>query len=1372
MNGVFFRENKIMVSSINQKSKKMMMAALMFLFLICFLLQSGETAFAEEVPLEVSKASFYKSGKIEIIFNKDLDTGYVLDKTNFDVHYSYSGTMYYPEIEAIAYETGESDKVVIQLEALAAMDYKANGIIEMDIMPQGVKDAEGNAYAGDTLYAENKISPYDVQSTVTMNGHNISGEDFIFYENQIGEFEATVDITLTVLDEDGGSPVQNLEIKILSSNASTTLHTATTNSSGTAVFNDVLLDSDFRILRMDNTLDQLMVIVPEGYAFVHGKINDYIRTTISAVYDETGKKNNGYQKKFKYMSLNNYYYILDKNTSALAYIIGDDSPATNPDNYRVVYYKKQLSLDDSETNTFTIDVKDRSLYTILSKDKEPDGSLLKAIESIEVSDADDYTNSFNFLPSSALDLAKNLQIWILNDNIYDTGNVVFTGTIDTDDKAYYVYLLPSEVQKGQATDIVFPSDADIEKIYSINQTIFPYGTADYDYVKVRFSRDSDTDIALEMQLRLYAYYPSFTGFEKKTIYHLAEEETDVKAKPYISTNIIADASHYYYFSQVWSDEIPVSPQIGGNLTLNIEKNSVIKGETQSFKFITTDGYELTKIVDFSYVEKPVSIMIKQGDTVIDTLNTKTWDTSDVNIGTYTAVITDAQGIPLDLDGSEVTFTVDAPVLPAPTNVTAAAGNGQATVSFTAPADDGGSPITGYIVTSAPGNITAVRTGSAIENIRTEGAITITGLTNGETYTFTVKAINAYGEGLESAPSNEVIPQMPAPGAPELYLDGVGDGEVALHWRSQSGAKSYSVYQGTQSGHYTDVRTVAGITCTITGLENGKTYYFAVTANNPGGESGYSDEISAIPITAPGAPTHVSAVAGRGEATVTFTAPETNGGSAIIKYIVISSPGNITAEGAASPITITGLTNGTTYHFKVKAVNQAGNSAASVASNAVRPTRPSKDRDRDSDSDRSRKSKGIEILVNGEKQTAATATTTKKDDRTVTIVTVDDKKIEEKLKAEGNHATVTIPVEEASDVVVGQLNGQIVKKMASQKAIFEIKTSHATYTLPAEEIDIAAVSEQIGSQVELTHISVEVSLAEPTEDTVKVIEDTANTGNYQIVAKPVEFEITCTSDNKTVEVSRFNAYVERTIAILDGIDSAKITTGIVLNEDGTFSHVPTTIVKTDGKYYAKIRSLTNSIYSVIYSPKTFSDAEKHWAKKDINDMGSRLVISGVGKDKFEPNRDITRAEFAAVITKGLGLMRSGAGRDIFTDVTKDAWYYDVATIANEYNIISGYGNGQFGPMDKVTREQAMTMIARAMLITGPETNDSGKEKDRLLDVFNDSDQVAAWAEDAVSDCIRAEIISGKDKKRIAPDDNMTRAEAAAVIRRLLLKSGLI
>ena len=98
-------------------------------------------------------------------------------------------------------------------------------------------------------------------------------------------------------------------------------------------------------------------------------------------------------------------------------------------------------------------------------------------------------------------------------------------------------------------------------------------------------------------------------------------------------------------------------------------------------------------------------------------------------------------------------------------------------------------------------------------------------------------------------------------------------------------------------------------------------------------------VPCVTTTIPGAPTAVVATAGNASASVAFTAPASNGGSAITGYTVTSSPGSFTATGATSPINVTGLTNGTAYTFTVIATNAAGNSLASTASTSVTPVAP-------------------------------------------------------------------------------------------------------------------------------------------------------------------------------------------------------------------------------------------------------------------------------------------------------------------------------------------------------------------------------------------------------------------------------------------------
>jgi len=415
--------------------------------------------------------------------------------------------------------------------------------------------------------------------------------------------------------------------------------------------------------------------------------------------------------------------------------------------------------------------------------------------------------------------------------------------------------------------------------------------------------------------------------------------------------------------------------------------------------------------------------------------------------------------------------------------------------------------------------------------------------------------------------------------------------------------------------------------------------------------------------------------------------------------------------------------------------------------------------------------GVEVLVNGKSENAGTATTTKVNDQSVTTIKVDQKKLEEKLESEGQRAVITIPIKTNSEVVIGELNGQMIKNMENKLAVVEIKTDNATYTLPALQININAISDQIGKSVELQDIKVTIEISKPTMDTMSIVESSAVKGEFTIVAPSLNFAVKGTYGDKTVEVSRFNAYVERTIAIPDGVDPNKITTGVVVDPDGTVRHVPTKIVSIDGKYYAKMNSLTNSTYSVVWHPLTFNDVEQHWAKDAVNDMGSRMVISGIGNDLFAPDQDITRAEFAAIIVRGLGL-KLELGTIPFSDVNASDWYSSAINTAYSYHLISGFEDGTFRPMDKITREQAMTIIAKAMKITDLKAKLSFKEAGELLSPFVDANSASEWAKNSIADCLQAGIVSGRNVNQLAPKNNISRAEVAAIVQRLLQKSNLI
>ncbi len=415
--------------------------------------------------------------------------------------------------------------------------------------------------------------------------------------------------------------------------------------------------------------------------------------------------------------------------------------------------------------------------------------------------------------------------------------------------------------------------------------------------------------------------------------------------------------------------------------------------------------------------------------------------------------------------------------------------------------------------------------------------------------------------------------------------------------------------------------------------------------------------------------------------------------------------------------------------------------------------------------------GVDVLVNGKVENAGTATTTQLNDKTVTTIAVDQNKLEAKLAAEGQHAIVTIPIKMTSNIVVGELNGRMIRNMEEKQAVLEIRTDRATYTVPAEQMNMNAISAQIGKAVPLQDIKVQIEIAEPMEAIVRITKDLENQGKFVVVAPPFHFEVRATYGNTTIEVTKFNIYVERTIAIPEGVDPNKITTGVVVDPDGTVRHVPTKVTVIDGVYYAVINSLTNSTYAVVWHPLTFEDVAKHWAKDAVNDMGSRMVVEGTGNGMYSPDRDITRAEFAAILVRGLGL-KLGTGTTAFSDVKATDWYNGAIHTAHEYGLIDGFTDGTFRPNDKITREQAMLILSKAMTLTGLKDKLSAKSAEATLGTFVDAASVAAWAQGGVADSLQSGIVMGRGQDTLAPKAHMTRAEVAQVIRLLLRKSELI
>ncbi|HEX5754589.1 MAG TPA: FG-GAP-like repeat-containing protein [Archangium sp.] len=279
-------------------------------------------------------------------------------------------------------------------------------------------------------------------------------------------------------------------------------------------------------------------------------------------------------------------------------------------------------------------------------------------------------------------------------------------------------------------------------------------------------------------------------------------------------------------------------------------------------------------------------------------------------------------------------SVTLPDIPgAPPQPSVVRGDGQVRVSWTEPDSDGRSPLTGYLVTAQPQGLRVTADASA-------RSVVVEGLHNGEPSTFTVRALNAVGEGPDSPASPAVVPAT-VPSAPTRVEATADIRQATITWSApaSTGGLSVQSYVVTASpgGASREVDADAhGVT--FSGLENGTAYTFTVVARNEVGEGPGLPSASVHTPGVPSQPGAVSVTTGARSATVTWEAPAEDGGRPLTGYVVESSPSGarITVDASTRSATFTGLTSTRVHSFSVSATNAVGPGATASPPAAVRP----------------------------------------------------------------------------------------------------------------------------------------------------------------------------------------------------------------------------------------------------------------------------------------------------------------------------------------------------------------------------------------------------------------------------------------------------
>lgn len=195
----------------------------------------------------------------------------------------------------------------------------------------------------------------------------------------------------------------------------------------------------------------------------------------------------------------------------------------------------------------------------------------------------------------------------------------------------------------------------------------------------------------------------------------------------------------------------------------------------------------------------------------------------------------------------------------------------------------------------------------------------------------------------------------------------------------------------------------------------------------------------------------------------------------------------------------------------------------------------------------------------------------------------------------------------------------------------------------------------------------------------------------------------------------------------------------------------------------------SINGVIYPQKTFKDISGHKNQQAIEELARRGIINGSTELEYSPDKTMTRAEFATIVVRALGL--SSSASNVFSDICEKDWFFSFVTTAYSYGIVNGVSKDAFSPHGKITREQAATMVSRVAKLCGVYSDIDSTTAKNILAEFSDYIKISSWAFSPMAYCYEKNILD-RSVIEINPQQAISRGEIAQMLYNLLKGAGLI
>jgi len=376
----------------------------------------------------------------------------------------------------------------------------------------------------------------------------------------------------------------------------------------------------------------------------------------------------------------------------------------------------------------------------------------------------------------------------------------------------------------------------------------------------------------------------------------------------------------------------------------------------------------------------------------------------------------------------------------------------------------------------------------------------------------------------------------------------------------------------------------------------------------------------------------------------------------------------------------------------------------------------------------------------------------------------------------------IPDSESAAYVGFPLNALTQLASSYRNGTIGVKYGDRLWTVPLSNLDLAAMSRSVGTISTSTVVtsintstmtgatapSLYVQLETVPVSSSGTMEGLIASAGAQKLANYTDVYLF--ASNGTTD-QRVEQKIKSQLSMQLSIGTPTVTSGFTSIDPVTFmlSNVPSSFKNTPESVVVQGQLNGNQSVIPVNHIVTYADTAAHWASAVIKELSAKWIINAPNGSFYRPNENISRAEFAELVARGLGLNGEPTAASRFMDVRSGSMTSAYIGAAAEAGIITGNTDGTFKPDRPITREQMAIMMVRAMNYGG-KTVSLQSSANLTLSKFKDSNKIQS--KDSVAKAVQEGIIQGMTARTFEPQGNATRAQAAVMLKRVLDKLGYL